>query len=511
MAEIPELLAKARKGDTSAVAELLALPTKQKQEKVHAELAKIFAAVVGSQDYQMSYVNGALAVGLAADCAESPELVGIVCAALRPVAKTARGRYVAAFAMLTNAPAAFVLANDMDDVEGYHYLIGLEPSVGPKLLAELNRDDTYSEFSGEAGILLGLDVRASLRKKIKRWKDCDEALALAGHPDDADVFKRGVQKFAKTLYTATSPGKSTARVAATRRLEGVPLAKVAYGKLLADPDPAVAQAALAQLELHTREPYERSLDAYFSCLWHGSFLRSAAARIAAGAPAAERKVLEKIHARIPLAPPLPAAAPVAAKPKTPKIEVSKEVQALCDALAERARLRQDEAQEKELPKPSIEAVAAGILVRAGFADAVVVGADKQVRAAQPDGTPGKKSLGTVAAATKAIRGEIDAMEALLATQEAADLMTAIKKKEVALEGEKWREKRDGGGEPESGRIYRFEKLIEVFILGKGGYLVKRDTGVVCKWRGQAKPGATLFPSLDEAIVDLKAELRRLGR
>jgi hypothetical protein len=210
------------------------------------------------------------------------------------------------------------------------------------------------------------------------------------------------------------------------------------------------------------------------------------------APADARKLVERIHGRVPNAPPLPKATKAKAKPKLKAVPAK--IRKLADAMHERARLRQDESEEKRLPKPTIESRGDGFVIKAGFADEQAVT---------------EKSVDTL---IRRVQEEIDATGVLLAkAREAAELMTAIKKKEWALAGKPWQDKRVFDDHPEAATVYRLPKLIEVFILGKGGYMVKRETGAVCKYRGrESNPGATKYPSLDELITDLKAELAALS-
>jgi hypothetical protein len=280
---------------------------------------------------------------------------------------------------------------------------------------------------------------------------------------------------------------------------------VAYAHLLTDADPAVARLALSQLKLTSRAEGPHGVDDDAECMWHGVFLERANELLARGVSAPDRKTLELIHARIPIAPPL-AAAVASPGPKDKKAPpASPKIKKLLAAMEARARLRQAEAEEKELPAGAIQAVPAGTLLTAGFADAVVIDAAGQVRVAQPDGTPGKKALGTVEAATRSVEAEMAAMQALVdLANEAAKIMTAIEKKRAG---------KNFDAEDMTARVTRHEKLLEIFIgTDQDCLMVRRESGGVYAWRGiGANPGAKVAGSLDDVILELNGQLRAVER
>jgi hypothetical protein len=405
------------------------------------------------------------------------ELVDAICDAVRPVIKKVKQpQALAIYAMMTRAPSVIALVKELPRIPDWLYVTLLAPELDERLRAEMGQ---VAQFAGAAAVLRGFDVRKILRKNI-RLPGSIEALALAGHPDEKDLFPMG-SMLVKSLYKATAPGKSADRIAALGRLAEYGI--VAYAHLMGDADPAVAAAALAKLKHYTAAEQPGR---YNHGMWHGIFLVRAGERIASGVSAGDLRTIKAVHALIPNAPPLPAAKATKTGGAPP------ELQQLMKAMHERACLRVDESVEKDLPRPTAKTTDDGTLVTAGFTDTVLVGADGQVRA-------GKKKLGTVAEATAAIEAELAVFAALLAkAREAANLMTAIKKKQ----GE------GSTGQFGRGSVYRLEKFLEVFVLGDRGYKVRIETGEVFEWRGrQPKPGPKLHEDLDDAILELKAELR----
>jgi hypothetical protein len=401
--------------------------------------AKKFARLLtGDSTYGMD----ALADELGARCKESPELVAVVCDAIRPVVtKVKQVHAFARFAALTRAPAAYALAAELPRIPDWLYVNALAPELDERLRADLKSPHT---FAGHAAVLRGMDVRKILRGC--RYSGVREALALLGHPDDAELFKRGLTNVEKALYAATSPGKTAKRVAALGRTREYGI--IGYAHLMCDPDPEVAAAALAKLKQYGDG------DGF---LWHGAFLVRAAERIVRGVTPGELKTLRALHARIPMAPPLPSGK-TKAEPK-----LSGDAAKLQKLMHEVARIRVDEESAAELPAPAVpERVDAKLIAK--------------------------------------LQAELDAYAALVKkAQVAADVMTAIKKKQGAESGE--------FGEAQ---VYRLKGWLEIFVLGDRGYKVKIATGEVFEWRGrQPRPGPKLAEGLDDAIADLKAELKNV--
>jgi hypothetical protein len=187
-AAIPEIIKIARdwKLADAACRALAEYPKKTLEEKIHPPLAKLVAQLLCDED--KAFALERIVWFVARQCKTSPKLIGLVCDAVRLVVKKVKcDRFFGYFAMLTRTPDAIALAAQLPDVPFWLPLVLLSPALGPSAVKLVESWNT--EGPGEAIVLLKLDL-GPLRKKAKDgFESAAAALALAGDPADAALFK----------------------------------------------------------------------------------------------------------------------------------------------------------------------------------------------------------------------------------------------------------------------------------------------------------------------------------
>ncbi len=524
---IPELLQLVTEWELSrAVCRALEeYPLAVKRRAIHPELVRMCAdffcrkETYQEKEVSYGYVLERVLPMLAHESHETPDLPAQLCQAMQPKAKQVLNGYrFEVFATYTRHPATFPLLPVLENIRGFSALALLAPELAPFALertkASLEQGYAVEFYTLAAALLAPAEMGPLLRKAMKasqgNLREVALALAFLGDASDAPLVKgaKGLGLFEKRAFAALVPGKAKDRIAALDKLDESPQGRLAMAWLIADADPAVARAALARLKAVAKPPHED--DDYYGCLWHGAFVRRAPELIARGVSAAEYQTLEHLAGLFPFPPTLPkptAGAPAQAKAeKAKQTPIPKELAGPCQKLGEAmhrlAKLEAAEDEEANVPGPEVLGLSSGVLVKAGFDDAFVVdSATGKVRAAQPDGTPEGKALGTLEDVLAKVLAEVAAQEALLAkVQKAAGMMDAIKALRRSLGEEHF---------DEDGTKVKREKDYLVFACYETDhcYRVRRATGAVCA----AHSKKVLFPDIDAALAEIETDLRGLER
>lgn len=525
---IPELLQLVTEWELSrAVCRALEeYPLAVKRRAIHPELVRMCAdffcrkETYQEKEVSYGYVLERVLPMLVHESHETPDLPAQLCQAMQPNAKKVLNGYrFEVFTTYTRHPATFPLLPVLENIRGFSLLALLAPELAPFALertkASLEQGYAVEFYTLAAALLAPAETGPLLRKAMKasqgNLREIALALAFLGDAGDAPLVKgtKGLGLFEKRAFAALVPGKAKDRIAALDKLDDSPQGRLAMAWLIADADPAVARAALARLKAVAKPPYED--DDYYGCLWHGAFARRAPELIARGVSTADYQTLEHLAGLFPFPPTLPkptASAPAQAKAgKTEATPIPKELAGPCQKLGEAmhrlAKLEAAEDDEASVPGAEVLGLASGVLVKAGFDDAFFVdAATGKVRAAQPDGTPEGKALGTLDDVLAKVLAGIAAQEALFAkVKKAAGMMDAIKALKRSLNEKEYFD--------EDGTTVKREKDYLVFACYQTDhrYRIRRATGVICA----AHSNKVLFPDIDAALAEIEADLHGLER